>query len=175
MLTRPLTHSGRGYASSRVNESRRSRALQELPALIRRMDLVVELLGALLDVELDPTPPPVETHYAEDEDEPHSPIAASFARSVLGERAVALVKHSALLHRVDELKAGYATLTALATAARAALTELDSTLLILVESTSPAAGGAAGQPEAYSVGALVEAYMPGLIGSVASLWGGNRA
>lgn len=174
MLTRPLTHSGRGNASSRADESRRSRALQELPALIRRLDLVVELLGALLDIELDPTPSVDESRYAEDDLEPQSPGAGGFGRSVFGERAVALVKHSALLHRVDELKAGYATLTALATAARAALAELDSTLLLLVESSNAAAGASGGEPEAYSVGALVEAYMPGLIGSVASFWGGTK-
>jgi hypothetical protein len=175
MLTRPLTHANRGHAASRPNDSRRSRALQELPGLIRRMDLMVELLGALLDVELDPTPSVDESHYAEDDLDPQSPDAAGIARPVVGERAVALVKHSALLHRVDELKAGYATLTALGTVARAALAELDSTLLILVESSNTAAAGSAAEREAYTVGALVEAYIPGLIGSVASFWGGTRA
>jgi len=195
MLQRPLAHTS-AAAKSRADEVRRAKALTELPGQMRKLDLLVELLEALLDFGLDETPCADDSERDEAESEPASPAAGpprfntwgspvaglsssaaalggGFAGSLGGvcsERAVALMKHAAMLYRADEPKAGYATLSALVSVATASRRELDATLLTVVrpDASGGAGGGALIEPS--TVGALVESYMPGLVSSVASFW-----
>jgi len=90
-------------------------------------------------------------------------------RQVSGERAVALLKHAALLCSTDT-RVGYASLTALTRVTRATLHELGLCLLRLVQPRSAAAGEAQG---AGVVGTLVESGIAGMVSTFSNLFGSS--
>jgi len=148
--------------------------LNDLGAIVSRLQLLVELLDALLDIRMaEQLDDESERRYEEPESPgsgAQSPLGgAAVPRQVSGERAVALLKHAALLCSTDT-RVGYASLTALTRVTRATLHELGLCLLRLVQPRSAAAGEAQG---AGVVGTLVESGIAGMVSTFSNLFGSS--